>query len=502
MVRFFRKYHKWVSLFFCFFILMFAFSGIVLNHRKTVSGIEVGRKWLPHSYHYKNWNNGFVKGTCKLQGDSILLYGGSGIWLTDPAFSKFSDFNKGIRKGADNRKISNLVRLSDGQIWCAGLYTLYRYTPEGWQEQPVIDNEERISDITHKGDTLIVLSRSHIYSARYPYTDFQKMELKQPDGYSSEVSLFRTIWLLHSGELFGAVGQYVVDGLGIILILLSITGILYTILPYIIRRKKRRQQTVLHNIQMLTASLRWHNKLGGWFIVLTLLVAVTGMCLRPPLMIPFVMSQTKPLPGSTLDSDNPWKDKLRSIRYDSKLNEWLLSTSAGFYHLAGFQDIPARFRKAPPISPMGINVFKLFLDGYWLVGSFSGLFVWDPSTGSLVDYYTGQTPPPSRGRPIGLNSVSGFTGDLATGQVVFEYGKGANTPEGDPMLPPMPEVLAGCGMSLWNFALELHVGRCYSPFLGPVSDLFVFLSGLFLTFILVSGYVVYRKRHRRKQKNT
>lgn len=498
MVRFFRKYHKWVSLFFCFFILMFAFSGIVLNHRKALTGIEVGREWLPTSYHYENWNNGFAKGTLRWRGDSILLYGGSGLWLTTPAFSEFSDFNKGLRKGADNRKISNLISLPDGQLWCAGLYTLYYHTAEGWCEQPIPRNDERIADITHKGDTLVVLSRSHIYMSVTPYTDFNRTELREPEGYSNKISLFRTIWLLHSGELFGDIGIIVVDFIGILLIALSLTGILYTIVPYLIRYKKRRQLPVYLNVRLLTSSLRWHNRMGSWFIVLTLLLAVTGMCLRPPLMIPFVMSQTKPLPGSTLDSDNPWNDKLRSIRFDHRQNEWLLSTSAGFYRMADFQDVPSRVPGAPPVSPMGINVFKPFFDGYWLVGSFSGLFMWDPSTGTLVDYYTGQAPPPSRGRPVGLNSVSGYTADLSVGQVVFEYGKGATIPDADIMLPPMPRELADCGMSLWNFALELHVGRCYSPFLGPVSDLFVFFSGIFLTFILVSGYVVYRKRHNKK----
>lgn len=33
MKNFWKKYHKWVGLFFSFFILMFCFSGIVLNHR-------------------------------------------------------------------------------------------------------------------------------------------------------------------------------------------------------------------------------------------------------------------------------------------------------------------------------------------------------------------------------------------------------------------------------------------------------------------------------------
>ena len=51
-----------------------------------------------------------------------------------------------------------------------------------------------------------------------------------------------------------------------------------------------------------------------------------------------------------------------------------------------------------------------------------------------------------------------------------------------------PEVLSAIPMSLWNVALELHVGRCYSPLLGPLSDLFVFLSGLLITLVLLWLY--------------
>ena len=61
MKNFWKKYHKWVGLFFSFFILMFCFSGIVLNHRTLFSKAEVSRNWMPESYHYKNWNNGIIR---------------------------------------------------------------------------------------------------------------------------------------------------------------------------------------------------------------------------------------------------------------------------------------------------------------------------------------------------------------------------------------------------------------------------------------------------------
>jgi hypothetical protein len=40
MLRLFRKYHKWFGLIATVFILFFAVSGIILNHRNLLSGID------------------------------------------------------------------------------------------------------------------------------------------------------------------------------------------------------------------------------------------------------------------------------------------------------------------------------------------------------------------------------------------------------------------------------------------------------------------------------
>lgn len=201
-------------------------------------------------------------------------------------------------------------------------------------------------------------------------------------------------------------------------------------------------------------------------IGLTLLLSVTGMCLRPPLMIPFVLVNTRPVPGSTLDSDNPWHDKLRSIRWDASRNVWLLSSSMGFYRINDLQLPPVKLKQTPPVSPMGVNVFHPQSPDEWLIGSFSGLFVWNPSTGTVLDYYTGQPPAAVHGRPLGGSLVNGFTDDLVTREVIFEYDNGARNKENNLVLPAMPDLIKQQPMSLWNFCLELHVGRCYSPFLG------------------------------------
>lgn len=500
MKNFWKKYHKWVGLFFSFFILMFCFSGIVLNHRQAFSGMEVSRKWMPRSYGYKNWNNGIVKGTLRLPAGDVLIYGNAGVWRTDSCFAAFTDFNDGLDAGIDNRKISNIIRMDNGDVWCAGLYAVYKLEHGRWKKYPVAEDEERISDVSFHGDSLIVLSRSHIYVSVAPYEKgLSRVDLQAPAGYSPEVSLFRTVWLLHSGELFGTPGKLLVDALGIILIVLCITGVIYMFLPYAIRRRKRKQLPAKTQVSTLKFSLKWHNKLGAWLIILTVLLAVTGMCLRPPLMIPLAMNKVKPLPGSVLDSSNPWHDKLRCIRWDDWMGSWLLSSSEGFYQLNDFDAVPVRLKKAPPVSPMGVNVFIPDTSDGWLVGSFSGLFRWNPSKGEVTDYFTNEPPVVSYGRPVGRILVTGFS-NVGAGDIVFDYSKGAMNREGSVMFTDMPPVLQNQPMSLWNFCLELHVGRCYTPFLGVFSELFVFLSGLILTFILISGYIVYRKHHVRKKK--
>ena len=499
MRRFWKKYHKWVGLFFTFFILMFCFSGIVLNHRQFFSGCDMSRSWMPNGYQYENWNNGVIRGTIKLSNNKVLCYGNTGIWQTDSCFSVFTSLNEGLKEGIDNRKISNITELPDGSVWCAGLYDVYRLSDKGlWDKQTVTNGSERIADIYGRNDTLIVMTRSYILEAYPPYNTFTRHELQAPADYSPKVSMFRTIWLLHSGELFGLPGQLIVDCVAIVIIILCITGLIYTFLPKFIKSRSRKKLPVKKQAKFLKYSVKWHNKLGAWLIVLTVLLAMTGACLRPPLMIPFAMTSIKPVPGSTMDSDNAWHDKFRSIRWDGNLHTWLMSTSAGFYRVDDFTQTPVRIKKAPPISPMGINAFHQNEKGEWLVGSFSGMFCWNPITGEVTDYFTGEPHKRSFGRPISNTAIAGFSADLAKSpEVVFDYSDGTRTKaEGVVLISKMPSEIQDQPISLWNFALELHVGRCYSPFLGPISDLFVFLSGLLLTFTLISGYIINKKKKR------
>lgn len=514
-----KKYHRWFGLVLSVFMLVFCVSGIILNHRQLFAGCEVSRSLMPSAYHIKNFNNGIIKSSIKINhrisktpSDSILAYGYGGVWLTDAEMKSWKDFNQGLPENVDGRNIRNMVQTKNGEIWCAAMMDVYRFDGKEWKMFPLADNEERIADITLTKDStsIIAMTRSAVYEISGKKTDAANKKrdaisektsvtrkiIGQPEGFVPEVTLFKTVWNLHSGAFFGLAGRLVVDAIAIVLIILSITGIILFILPYRIRRQKRLQarERMMKLGKLMVFNAKWHNKLGYATIILTLWLAITGMCLRPPLMIPLAMNKTT----EKVKDGNVWHDKLRAIRWDAAEGNWLVSTSEGFLRVdEHFCQKPVLLDKkqSPKISPMGVNVFESDGKGGWLIGSFSGMFRWNPEKNLIVDYFTGKANQGKSMIPISSSLVSGYSKDFFGGkEVVFDYSKGASLGE----TASTPELLSATPMSLWNVALELHVGRCYSPFLGPLSDLFVFISGLLITLVLLSGYIIL---HRRKKKS-
>ena len=491
--------HKWLGLPLCVFMLLFCVSGILLNHREAIRDWSVSRTLLPSDYSIVDYNNGCIKGTVKLGPDSVIAYGYNGIWLTDRSLSSFSDFNKGLPAGGENRTVKNLLRQADGALWCASLYGVYMHEGDKWTLAFAAPHHERFSDIAFNADSsqIVVASRSSLFALNPKSREVKRLDLPAPERYENKVSLFKTVWNLHSGELFGLTGKIIVDIVAVILIFLSLTGIVVFIFPGIIRRSQVQKRK--RCARFFRWNFHWHNRVGYVSLILTLLITATGMCLRPPFMIPLVMARTAPVPFSTMDSDNAWHDKLRCIRWDDSVDKWILSTSEGFYTSADLEtEAPRKMAetKVPPISPMGINVWERCDSATWLVGSFSGMYEWNPSAATVTDKFTGEPPKRSMGRPLSNHMICGYSSPTVTEQeIIFDYTKGA---EG---LPDTPELLKNQPLSLWNFALELHVGRCYTPFLGPLSSLFVFLSGAISLIVLISGWVLNRRMNKKKQTN-
>lgn len=355
------------------------------------------------------------------------------------------------------------------------------------------DDKEELEDMTLRGDTLVLLGRSKIFSSLPPYARFEEHILHPLEYHHSEkTTLFKTIWMIHSGELFGTSGKIFVDFIAIVLVILCVTGLIYTYKKRWMKRTKnvdkRRRGSVL-----MKDSMKWHNRFGYWLIVFTLLIAITGICLRDPLSSMLKRVEVSPLPGTTLVSDNPFNDSLRAIRWDDQLGEWLLITSKNMYHLKSFDAIPVPFKVKPKISAMGVNVFEK-VGNEWMIGSISGLYRFDIQKGQVKDYAKKieKETKYSKSKQRRAISVSGFSQHLGPTLVVFSKQKGASE-----LLPAMPEKMSQQPFPLWNFALELHTGRYFSLGMKGFSSWYVQISGILLLFILLSGLFIYL--HSRKK---
>ncbi len=500
-MEFLKKYHKWLSIILAFIIILFSISGILLNHRKALSNFDISRNYLPNEYSIKNWNNAAVKSTLKLSSDSILIYGNMGVWLTDSNFIGFTDFNNGFPQGIDNKKISTLLLTSEQKLIAATFFGLYEYNykESKWNKVLIPTSEKRIVDLIQKDNKIYILSRSHLIIANKNLADFKVMELPAPENYDNKIGLFKTLWVIHSGEIYGSIGKFIVDIVGLIFIFLTITGVVIFINKKRIIKKAINKKPFAKTKAVNIWNLKWHNKIGWTTVILLIITTATGMFLRPPLIITVANAKVSKFPGSELDTPNPWFDKLRRILYDEQKERFLVSTLDGFYYSdTNFNDSLKRFKFQPPASIMGVNVFRKQSSDTYLVGSFEGLFEWNPSKNTVIDYIKKEPwkKPEKMGPPIGDYLVTGYTTDFKDNEIVFDYDKGAFNINGGESIFMPAKIANTYRMSLWNLGLEVHTGRIFEFLLGSFYVLIIPLSGFGILFILISGTWVWWKTYR------
>jgi hypothetical protein len=504
-MKFFRKYHKWPGLIFTLFILFFAVSGIILNHRELLSSFDINRKLLPKNYSYRNWNLAAVKGQEKISPDTILLYGNIGVWLTDRTYREFNDFNQGFPKGIDNRKVSSVSFSRSAGLYAGTLFGLYRYDRpyKKWREVTLPVTEKRIVKVLPVGDTLLVMTRSFLlrYTAADGFSHAEVLPVPAGEDDDGKASLFKTLWVIHSGEIYGTIGKLIVDLVGISFIIICITGLIYFFMPYILKTMRNEAKSRMKGFNLF--SLRWHNRLGSWLVIFLLLTTMTGMFLRPPLLIPVASARVGKIPYTEMDDPNPWFDRFRDILYDPSLHRFLVATSEGIYYSDDYMQSPLkRFEVQPPVSVMGINVFDRTGPGQYRIGSFSGIFSWDPAKNLVIDDIT-RTPyveTGNGGSPFGAISVAGYIRTSDSADLIFDYGGGVIALNGRVKMTAMPEkIISASPISLWNACLEIHTGRIFEPFLGNFYILIVPVIGLSAVFIIITGFFSWYLARRKKR---
>lgn len=506
MLRFFIKYHRWSGLILALLLILFSISGIILNHRQTFSSLSVDRRFLPDEYTYRDWNLAAVRSTELIGKDSILMYGNIGIWLTDSTFSSFQDFNQGFPKGIDQRKTFKVSYTNDGRILAGTLFGLYEYQKYSgsWKSVLIPVHEKNVVDMLVKGDSVFVMTRSHLLLTT-DLKHYQVIDLPAPDGYENKVGLFKTLWVIHSGEIYGQVGKLLVDMVAIVFIFLAIGGAWM----YISRKKLKHKKLQTKERQQIKTHFQWHfrwHKKIGWIVAgLLLITTITGMFLRPPLLIPIAHLKTGKIPHTELDTPNPWYDILRRIIWLPEHKRYVISASDYFYYSDDEFKSMKRFDSQPPASVMGVTVLDNMGNNTLCVGSFNGLFAWNYESGDVWDLIEKKPwfMPAKAGSPVGDHKISGFTLHFGKYPLIFDYDKGTGSPFNREKFPPMPvEILEKSPMSLWNVSQEIHTGRIYQPLIGPFYILIVPLTGLSGVALLITGIVLWWRHRKRRTKPT
>ena len=505
MKHFIKKYHRWAGLILALLLVLFSISGIIMNHRQTFSPYSVDRKYLPDEYTYHDWNLASARGTEKLTSDSILLYGTVGIWLTDSTFGRLTDFNTGFPGGIDQRKTFKVIRTSGNRILAGTLFGLYEYSPtvKSWNRTELPVHEKNVVDMLVKGDSIFVMTRSHLLLT----TDlkrFSVLDLPAPAGYDHKTGLFKTLWVIHSGEVYGKIGKLLVDFVAVVFIFLSAGGAWMYIGKKKLKKSKLQSGERKKIKKHFQWHFRWHKKIGWIMAFLLAVTTLTGMFLRPPMLIAIANARVGKIPHTELDTPNAWYDILRRIIYLPAHNRYVVSTSGGFYYSDDEFRTIRRFDTQPPASVMGVNVLDDMGNNTLCVGSFNGLFSWNFVTGRVWDLIDQKpyTAPVSVGKPIGDHKITGFTMHYGKYPLVFEYDKGTQNPFNREKFPAMPtEVIEKSPMSLWNFSQEIHTGRIYNFMLGPFYILIVPLVGLTGLGLIITGFWQWYKSRKRVKKH-
>lgn len=497
MLKFFRKYHKWLGIISVFFIILISLSGIVLNHRKLLSNIDLSRNVMPKQYRLVKWNNAALRSDIKLNNNKILIYGNIGVWETDSTFSWFKNFNKGFENGIDNRKICKIYQRANGELFAASLFGLYKYENNKWNKikEPFADTH--IVDIDTVAGAYAVLTRSYLYLTK-DFESFKKIAIKPEKSYDNKTGLFKTLWVIHSGEIWGISGILIVDLIAFIFIFLSITGVVIFFRPSLIRKKLSKNKDT-ENIKKISSwSLNWHNKIGWTTAVLLLLTTITGMFLRPPLLIPIANAKVSKIPFSELDTPNQWFDKLRRIKFDQKRKCYYLATIDGIFKLKSLNATPEYIEKQPPVSMMGVNAFDFENSDNLIVGSFNGLYLWNLETFEYKNAIKSIKKEEKHRSFLSANQVTAYIKHYYKDKLFVDYNTGIKNLQGKEANIKMPEEIKNTPISLWNVALEFHTGRIYQSVIGGFYFLIVPVSGIISIFLIVSGFWVWYKIHRKK----
>ena len=482
--------HKYVGLSFLLVFLFVAVTGIFLNHPALLSGLSVPASWLGKSYQYANWNRFTFRDALVFESGAMLVGGKMGIWYSSGPGAAFQEMNEGLSDSFYLQDINCLLAVESGQnlrFYAGGRNGLYVRDERGakWQAVPKLAGIP-IVDLVQTSGQVMAFSPYGCFTSTVVAEEIlvQAVPLKL-DSSTVRVPGFRLFFELHSGKLFGLPGRLVVDCVALILIFLSLTALYVWYVPW--RRKRMRKRT-RKTSRWFAKLYGYHLHVGIWGGLFLFIIGVSGALIRPPLI---VLANMASIPYEAFFFKPP--EILRATLSDA--DTLIVATRDGWFR--GNADLSSPLTEVTPPLPvfgMGTTVLDTLGEGTLLVGSFSGLYVWNLTKNVAFDLQGKEAPAKAELRPAELMAAAAMVSEgVLTGYV--DYKKGLQTPGNSPILDrPFPLERSVTRTSLYHFLFELHNGRFLRDFVGVWYILFVPLVGLGLMLVVATGTFDWLKR--------
>lgn len=501
-----RWIHKYFGLTLLLFLAWMSISGILLNHPNLIKKISVPAFLIPNNYIPENWNRGTLKNiiyTKELKKDSLLLYGNEGIFIAPQGGFPILPYMQGEFPKAARLKRTNhiwtdtlnhrfLAATNDGLFVCQA-------TKNEWQKISLPDKNIGVLKILVLPKKIVLVSSSAFYLSDYKKElYFEKYIPKKYSEENEKISLVTVFFALHDGSIWGLPGKLIWDLGGIVLFFLCLSAFYIWFYPKKWKRnyKRKKEKTSKTEKNKHKFYFKYHKKLGWYFSILLLIIFVTGMFMRPPLIMALFKSKISEKWYPAVKNPNPWHHKIRNALYDSQSENIVLDCSDGMWVGSIEKNTTFEEQKIPlSVFAMGATVFEEEQTGSWLVGSFGGLQRYFPKT-EKAQKLLKIKPPKQKGMPGNL-LVTSYVKAPDKNYYVLGHYKGLCDLKGNPQpdVLKMPQIIREeYKMPLWNFLFELHNARIFKSVLGGFYILIIPLGGLLSVLIVLSGIFDYFKR--------
>ncbi len=494
--------HKYYALLTFLFCIWMALSGILLNHPQLLKKYSLANQIMPANYQYYNWNRmSWRDSVFSGNHDNILYVGGKeGVWQSLNQGKSFHPLNAGFPTNVYERDTLSLLLATNQQqetLYAGTKSGLFYFSNERWQRvDHLAFKDKAVVELLQIDNRILAFTDSSAYQADATAEPpvFTPLTLPRDLDSTPTVSLFRWLLKIHDGSIFGLPGRLFVDFIGLALIFISLSGILIWYVPW---RKKRRQATFFSG-KIFAFNFRWHLKLGIASAIFIIIIALSGALVRPPLLIAIVRLTIPATLMPEFDPENPWAGQIQRATYLKGKKELIIASKQGLFR--GSIDSPTPFVKIPaalPIHGMGAMVFEALDDHNLLIGSFSGLYIWDTRQETIMQLKSKATRGnPDWGKPLMVTGAAIYHGQPL---LVADYNDGLKPLRRRLQLrPAMPDdIRSESRISLWNALFELHNGRIFEQFIGPLYWLIIPIGGISLLIITLSGVLNWLRRRRR-----